>query len=195
MSTLTAARPTLIDALWPTADAWPELARKALLILAGTALLAISARAQIPFWPVPMTMQTFVVLVIGMVYGARLGAATLVAYLLEGAVGLPVFATGGGLAYFAGPTAGYLFGFLLAAMLVGSLAERGWDRNPRLTVLAMTLGTIVIFACGVLWLSVYVGSIGEAIKTGVAPFVPAALLKIALAAIVLPSAWRLIRER
>ncbi|TDJ33202.1 MAG: biotin transporter BioY [Gammaproteobacteria bacterium] len=195
MSTLTAARPTLIDALWPTADAWPELARKALLILAGTALLAISARAQIPFWPVPMTMQTFVVLVIGMVYGARLGAATLVAYLLEGAVGLPVFATGGGLAYFAGPTAGYLFGFLLAALLVGSLAERGWDRNPRLTVLAMTLGTIVIFACGVLWLSVYVGSIGEAIKTGVAPFVPAALLKIALAAIVLPSAWRLIRER
>jgi biotin transport system substrate-specific component len=195
MSTITAARTTLIDALWPTPDAWPELARKALLILAGTALLAISARVQIPFWPVPMTMQTFAVLVIGMAYGARLGAATVAVYLLEGVVGLPVFAVGGGLAYFAGPTAGYLFGFLVAALLVGSLAERGWDRNPRLTVLAMALGTVVIFACGVLWLSVYMGSIGEAVKTGVLPFVPAALLKIALAAIALPSAWRLIRGR
>lgn len=191
MSTLTAARPTLIDTLWPTAGAWHELARRALLILAGTTLLAISARVQIPFWPVPMTMQTFAVLVIGMAYGARLGAATVVVYLLEGAVGLPVFAAGGGLAYFAGPTAGYLVGFAGGAMLVGWLAERGWDRNPRLTVLAMTLGTIVIFACGVIWLSVFLGNTGEAVKAGLLPFVPAAVFKILLAAVVLPSAWRL----
>ena len=158
-------------------------------------MLTISARVQIPFWPVPMTMQTFAVLVIGMAYGARLGAATVAVYLLEGAVGLPVFAVGGGLAYFAGPTAGYLFGFLAAAFLVGSLAERGWDRSPRLTVLAMTLGTGVILVCGVVWLSVFLGNAGEAVKVGLLPFVPAALFKIALAAVVLPSAWRLTGRR
>jgi len=195
MSTLTATRPTLIETLWPTADLRPGLARKALLVVAGTVFLAVSARIQIPFWPVPMTMQTFAVLVIAMAYGARLGTATVAAYLLEGAIGLPVFAAGGGLAYFAGPTAGYLFGFVLAAAVVGYLAEKGWDRDPRLTVLAMTLGTMVIFACGLLWLSVYMSSVGEAIKVGVLPFVPAALLKIALAAIVLPGIWRLIRGR
>jgi biotin transport system substrate-specific component len=191
MSTLTAARPTLIDTLWPSAEASRRVLRTVLLVLAGTAFLAASARVQIPFWPVPMTMQTFAVLVIGMVYGARLGAATVAVYLLEGVVGLPVFAAGGGLAYFAGPTAGYLGGFVGGAMLVGWLAERGWDRSLRLTVLAMTLGTTVIFACGVVWLSVFLGNAGEAVNAGLLPFIPAALFKIALAAVVLPSAWRL----
>ena len=90
---------------------------KIVLAIAGSALLAVSAKAQIPFWPVPMTMQTFVVLVIGMAYGARLGVATLGLYLAEGAIGLPVFATGSGLGYLIGPTGGYLAGFVLAAVV------------------------------------------------------------------------------
>ena len=103
-----------------------------LLALVGTLALTVSAKTQIPFWPVPMTMQTFVVLVIGMAYGARLGVATIALYLLEGALGLPVFAgtpeKGVGLAYMMGPTGGYLLGFVAGAWLCGWLAERGFDR-------------------------------------------------------------------
>lgn len=193
MSALTLPTPTLIDTLWPETGAGRDLLRKILLLVGGTALLALSARLQIPFWPVPMTMQTFVVLVISMAYGPRLGTATLVAYLLEGAAGLPVFAAGGGVAYFGGPTAGYLFGFVAAAWLVGALAQRGWDRTPPRALLAMALGTMLILFCGVTWLSVYLGSVTQAVDAGLLPFVPAAVFKIALAAVVLPGVWRILR--
>src|SRR5690349_15200312 len=134
--TLAATRPTLIDALWP-AGATPVI-RWAVLALAGSLLLTASAKAQVPMWPVPMTMQSFVVLVIGMAYGARLAGATVALYLLEGALGLPVFAgtpeKGIGLAYMAGPTGGYLAGFAVAAVAMGWLAERGWDRGLALSI-------------------------------------------------------------
>ena len=128
--------PTLIDTLWPAEAVKPV--RLVVLALVGTLVLAISAKIQVPFYPVPMTMQTFVVLVIGMTYGWRMGGATILLYLAEGAVGLPVFAgtpeKGIGVAYMLGGTGGYLLGFLIAATACGWLAERGWDRNVAISV-------------------------------------------------------------
>jgi biotin transport system substrate-specific component len=166
-------QPTLLDVLSPRlsrpATAWRDIA----LAIAGSLLLTLSAKLQIPFWPVPMTMQTFVVLVIGTAFGWRLGAATVALYLLEGALGLPVFAgtpeRGIGLAYMMGPTGGYLAGFLAAAVLCGKLAERGWDRNPWRTALAMTAGHLLILFLGWAWLAALIGP-QKAYLTGVAPF-------------------------
>ena len=99
------------------------------LVLFGTLLLAISSKVQVPFWPVPMTMQTFIVFIIGMAYGWKLAFSTLIAYLLEGALGLPVFAKGGGLLYLLGPTAGYLYGMTIAAGIIGYFAECGFNKS------------------------------------------------------------------
>ena len=184
------AHPTLVQALWPSA-ALPKGLKVLLIMLAGSLLLTISAKIQVPFWPVPMTMQTFAVLVIGMACGWRLGAATVALYLGQGALGLPVFAGGGGLAYMAGPTGGYLAGFLVAAALVGFLAERGWDRSVLPTLVAMVFGTFVIFFFGATWLSALIG-VEKAVAAGVLPFLAGAVFKIALAAAVLPLAWKLV---
>ena len=172
---------TLASTLWPSRAAW-RLARAAMLAIGGTLVLAASAKAEVPFYPVPMTLQTLAVLAIGAAYGARLAAATLALYLAEGLIGLPVFA--GALAgplYMAGPTGGYLGGFLVAAALVGWLAERGWDRAwPRL-IGAMAIGHAVIFACGFAWLALALGA-EKAWAAGVAPFYAATLVKTLLAA-------------
>lgn len=168
--------------------------RNLLLAVAGTALLAFSARFQIPCWPVPLTMQTLVVLLIGMAFGWKLGGATLMLYLAEGAMGLPVFAgtpeKGVGLAYMAGPTGGYLAGFVLAAMVVGWLAERGWDRSPLRTAGAMFLGTAIIYACGLSWLGGLVGWDKPVLQLGFFPFIPGDILKVAIAMLVLPAVWK-----
>lgn len=184
---------TLAKAAWPVEGA-ERVFRNVVLMLVGTLLLAISAKIQVPFYPVPMTMQTFAVLVIGMAYGWRLGGATVVLYLAEGAAGLPVFASGAGLAYFAGPTGGYLVGFAVAATLVGWLGERGWDRGVVTTLIAMALGTAIIFGLGIAWLSGLIG-FEKAIVAGFLPFVWGALFKIALAAAILPGAWWLLGHR
>ena len=188
--------PTLLDTLWPQAAgrrAWRNLA----LALVATMALTVSAKLQIPFWPVPLTMQTFVVLVIGAAFGWRLGTATLLLYLAEGALGLPVFAgtpaRGVGLAYMSGPTGGYLVGFVAGAALCGWLAERGWDRSVWRTAAAMALGHVLILACGWAWLAALVGP-QKAYAAGVAPFYLATLFKTALAVAALPLAWRLIRK-
>ena len=140
----------LIDQIWPVSTR-PAL-RAATLLILGSMLLMASAKAQVPMWPVPMTMQTFVVLVIGMTYGLHLGTATIVLYLVEGAFGFPVFAgtpeKGIGLAYMMGPTGGYLVGFIIAAALMGWLAERGWDRTLPWAVAAMTAGTVISIGAG-----------------------------------------------
>ncbi|MEX2312241.1 MAG: biotin transporter BioY, partial [Rhodospirillales bacterium] len=164
------------------------------LAFAGSVLLAISAKINIPFYPVPMTMQTFMVLTIGMAFGWRLGGATVLLYLCEGAFGLPVFAgtpeKGIGLAYMAGPTGGYLLGFFLAAVFVGWLAEKGWDRNIFTTLAAMTIGTSIIFIPGVIWLGMLFGWEKPILEWGLIPFLPGAAFKIALAAAVLPLTWK-----
>lgn len=185
--------PTLINAIWPREMG--GALRLVLLAIAGSALMAVSAKIQVPMYPVPMTMQTFAVLVIAMAYGARLGGATLLLYLAEGAAGLPVFAGGAGPAYMLGTTGGYLAGFFFAAVLVGWLAERGWDRKPALTFLANMAGTAIIFVLGIAWLSTLVGGFEVAFDKGLAPFVIGALVKISLAAAVLPLVWKFLPRR
>ncbi len=191
-----ALAPTLATVLWPAGeDRVERFLRAVLLAVVGSALLAVSAQIQVPMYPVPMTMQSFVVLVIGAAYGARLGGATVLLYLLEGAVGLPVFAgMKSGLVSLTGTTGGYLFGFFLAATLVGWLAERGWDRSLRRTVAMMVLGKLCIFVPGLTWLALLIG-VDKAIMGGLVPFLPGIVLKSALAIMALPGAWRLIGRR
>ena len=195
MTSMTIANATLIDLIWPksTGKVW----RNIVLAVAGTLLLTISAKIQVPFWPVPMTMQTFGVLVIAMAFGPRLGTATVSLYLMQGALGLPVFAgtpeKGIGLAYMTGPTGGYLAGFLVAAMVLGYLSTRGWDRSFRMTIAAMVLGTATIFVLGYSWLAYLIGA-EKAWVFGVQPFLVGAVFKIALAAAVLPSLWKFLAK-
>lgn len=190
--------PTLISTLWPTQPIIRRL-RLSTLAVVGVVLLAVSAKVQIPFYPVPMTMQTFVVLVLGMAYGARLGMATVGLYLAGGAIGLPVFAgtpeKGIGLAYMLGPTGGYLVGFMLAAWVCGALAERGWDRNPVATGLAMFVGNLVIYVPGLLWLGSLLGWDKPIVAWGLTPFLLGDFTKLVLAAGLLPLLWRLLGQR
>ncbi len=172
---------TFADLVWPARGASRPL-RALLLALLGSALLTISAKLEVPFYPVPMTMQTLVVLLLGMAFGARLAAATVLLYLAQGAVGLPVFAgtpeRGIGLAYMMGPTGGYLVGFVLSAAITGWLTERRRDW-PAL-VLAVVAGSVVVFVPGVLWLAYLIG-FEQSIVHGLVPFVWGAVLKGAIA--------------
>jgi biotin transport system substrate-specific component len=185
--------PTLAGTLWPAGKA-NALLRGVVLAVAGTALLTVSAKIQIPFYPVPMTLQTFVVLAIGMAYGWRLGGATLLLYLAEGAAGLPVFAgtpeKGLGFAYMLGGTGGYLAGFVMAAAVCGWLAERGWDRNAARTAAAMLIGNAIIYVPGLLWLGGLYGWDKPILEWGLTPFLYGDLAKLALATAVLPLAWK-----
>ncbi len=191
------ARDSLMSVAWPasTTGGW---VRTAVLLVAGAALLTLSAKVKVPFYPVPMTMQTFAVLVIGAAYGWRLGAAAVLLYLAQGAVGLPVFADtperGLGLAYMMGPTGGYLVGFVASAAFVGWLAERGWDRSVTWLFVAMALGHALVFAFGIAWLAVHVGW-AKAWALGVAPFYLATVLKTVLGAVTLPLAWTMLGRR
>lgn len=171
------------------AGTWP---RAILAVIAGSALLAASAHVQVPFWPVRLSMQSFVVLAIGLACGGRLGAATLLAYLAEGALGLPVFQGGAGPAYMAGPSGGYLVGFVLAAGTVGALAERGATRGWVGTVAVLLLGEALIYAPGIAWLAMLFGS-AKAVAFGLVPFLPAEACKLALAAAAAPYLRRLAR--
>lgn len=187
-------QPTLIAAVWPEGRLSRYL-RLAILALAGSGLLALSAKIQVPMWPVPMTMQTFAVLAIGAAYGWRLGGATILLYMAEGAIGLPVFSKGGGIAYFYEATSmGYIYGYLPAAMLIGWLAGRGWDRNPATMALAMLFGNVLIYVPGLLWLGMVWGWENPIIEKGLTPFIVGDLVKLALAAAVLPLAWKAVQR-
>lgn len=184
----------LVDRLWPAARY--RLARTLILALMGTLLLWASAKIKVPMWPVPMTLQTFVVLALGAAYGWRLAAGTVILYLAEGAMGLPVFAgtpeRGIGLAYMMGPTAGYLAGFVLAAAAVGWLVEQGYGRSPAKALLAMLAGQALMFAPGVAWLAIG-ANLGwsKAVAVGLVPFLPGDAIKTALAASALVLASRM----
>jgi biotin transport system substrate-specific component len=180
----------ILDVLW-VADGARRAARNVLLAALGTVLLTVSAKVQVPMWPVPMTMQPLAVLLIGMAFGWRLGGATVALYLLQGAAGAPVFAKGGGLAYLAGPTGGYLVGFLAAAVVVGWLAQRGWDRSAPRSFLAMVLGIGVIYLFGVSWLATLIGP-GKAVSAGMLPFLLGDLVKAVAATAIMPVAWRML---
>ncbi|HYG81269.1 MAG TPA: biotin transporter BioY [Pyrinomonadaceae bacterium] len=172
--------------------------RQLALVVGFSLLTALAAQVAVPLpWtPVPITLQTFAVLLTGALLGSRLGALAMIAYLVEGAAGLPFFAAGGagvGRLLFS-PTSGYLLAYPAAAFLVGLLAERGWDRRWLTAAAAMALGSIVILLGGWAWLSRFVGP-AAAWSAGVAPFLVGDVVKIALAAAVLPTGWALLRRR
>ncbi|MBI3989141.1 MAG: biotin transporter BioY [candidate division NC10 bacterium] len=166
------------------------------LILGGSVLVALSAQVSIPLpWtPVPITGQTFGVLLVGALLGSRRGALSLLTYLAEGAAGLPVFAGGsGGVLKLFGPSGGYLFGFVAAAFVVGFLAERGWDRHLFKAALAMLVGNVVIYLFGLPWLARFLPT-SHVLAAGLYPFVPGDLIKLFLAALALPSGWWALRR-
>ena len=207
---------TIAAALFPTRTRWSH---PAILAVVGALIIAISAQVSIPIGTVPFTMQTVAILTLGMAYGWRLGGVTLLLYLFAGGIGLPVFAGGkGGAAALVGPSAGYLWGFVFAAMLVGWLAEKGWDRSFSRALTAMILGSAVLFIPGVLWLGYLLDPVAWGVDLSAVPaFWADALLadagwkwslyeglwkfrysesaKLVLAASTLPVCWKLIGRR
>jgi biotin transport system substrate-specific component len=189
---MTTLAPTLYSRGLPRVPAW---IRDLSLILAASLLLAALAQVEfpLPFTPVPITGETFGVLLIGAALGSKRGVASILAYLAEGAAGLPFFAGGtGGLSVLTGATAGYLVGFVGAAYVVGRMAERGLERSFRTSLLPFVVGTLIIYAFGVAWLSTIVGGLAEGIRFGMLPFLIGDAVKLIAASVVLPAAWRLV---
>lgn len=196
--TATAPHFPLAALLWPyRADGSSGLVRNAILVVLGTALLTLSAKVNLPLPYVPMTLQTLVVLMVGAAYGWRLGSATVVTYLAEGALGIPVFASPvGGIAPLVGPTAGYLYGFVAAAFVTGWLAERGWDRSVLWLFVAMAFGHTLILAAGFGWLAFGMKlGVEKAWMVGIVPFIAASLIKNALGATLVPAIRRAVDAR
>ena len=185
---------TLVDVLSPRQQRTWLL--DAVLVVLFSAFVALTAQVEIPLWPVPLTLQTLGVLFTGAVLGSRRGVVALLLYLTEGALGLPVFAGGAsGVGYMLGPTGGYLVGFVVAAGIVGWLAQRGWDRRLVWTAVAMVIGNVVIYICGVALLAVFLGGLWGALVKGMLLFLIGDLIKIAVAALALPGGWKLVRRR
>ena len=161
------------------------------LAFLGSILIAISAQITVPMFPVPMTLQTLAVLSVAMVLGSRFGTLALVFYMIEGAMGLPVFAGGkiGAVAFFGG-SAGYLFGYVMAAYVVGTLAEKGWDRTFLKTAAAMLIGNVVLYIPGLLWLGMLFGWDKPILAWGLTPFIVGDLVKLACAAAFFSLMWQ-----
>lgn len=178
---------TLSDRLFP-ADRLNPIARGAILAIIGSLLLVISAKISVPFWPVPMTMQTGVVLLIGAAYGWRLGVATVLLYLAQGAMGLPVFTgtpeKGIGIVYMMGTTGGFLLGFILMAAVAGWFAERGVTKSIVKTGAVMFIAGFIVYVPGLLWLGSLLGWDKPILEWGFYPFVAGDLTKIALATVI-----------
>lgn len=189
---------TLYDAIAARRTTMP-LAWDAATIVAASLLLALSAKISVPFYPVPLTMQTFVVIGLGLALGPWRGLAAVLLYLAEGAAGFPVFAgtpdKGIGIAYMAGPTGGYLLGYVPAVLVAGLLAGRGWDRRPLPAMAAALLAGAVIYIPGLLWLGAVIGFDKPVVALGLAPFVFGDVVKAMLAALVFPTAWKALEGR
>lgn len=196
MSNAIAVRPLATLALPEHRTA--RLVAQAALVVAGTLILTLAAKTKVVLGPVDMNLGTLAVFVIAATFGTRLGLATLLLYMAEGAAGLPVFQStpekGIGIAYMLGTTGGYLVGYVVAAGLVGWAADRGWDRNPFKLFGATLAGSAVILALGFAWLSGLIGA-EKAWQFGVLPFVLTDVIKAALAASVVPAMWSLIRTK
>jgi biotin transport system substrate-specific component len=199
MTTATDNR-VLSEVFGPSEGTALRLKQVALIVL-GVAALAIAAKIRVPMWPVPITMQTFAVLTIGAAYGARLGGVTLLAYLELGALGMNVFTGTGegasGLAYMAGPTGGYLLGFLVAAVVMGKLAARGWDKSVATMVGALLIGNAIIYAFGLPWMAhLFAAEKGVAwvMQWGMTNFLPGDALKLVLAAMLIPAVWKFVGD-
>ena len=189
---MTTLAPTLSTRYFPQLANW---LRDLLLMTIAALLIAAFAQLRIPlpFTPVPLTGQTFAVLLVGAALGSKRGAASLALYTFLGALGLPFFAGGAsGLAYMSGPTLGYLVGFVAAAYVVGLLAERGLERSMRTSLVPFVVGTLVIYLFGAGWLAVLFGA-EQAFALGVLPFLVGDVIKLVLAAIALPAAWNIVK--
>ena len=185
------------DTLMGAALAPLDSTRSVGLVIVFSLFIAASAQFSIQIGPVPITGQSFAVLLTGALLGSRLGAAAVIAYLIEGAIGLPFFAPGGapGLLRFFGPTGGYLVAFPAAAFITGAFAEHGWDKRYATAVAAMAIGSAIIFLGGWAWYSVLTNTPPvPAFKLAVLPFLPGDVIKIALAAAVLPTGWALLKK-
>lgn len=185
--TLTVGRPTLADRLFAR-----SLVTDIVLVAAGAGLTALAAQLYVPLWPVPITMQTLAVLLVGSTLGATRGALSMVLYLLLGLVGLPVFseaASGAGVLF--GASGGYIVGFILSAALTGWLAQRDWDKKYLGAALSFLAGTFVTFAVGLPWLAVVLhADLAQTLEWGLYPFIIGGIVKAAIAAAVIPSTWR-----
>ncbi|WP_170472785.1 biotin transporter BioY [Ruegeria arenilitoris] len=185
----------LVEAIGPREGTALRLKQVALVAL-GILALAIAAKIKVPMWPVPITMGTFAVLTIGTAYGARLGLITMVGYLLIGALGFDVFAGSSaekfGLTYMMGGTGGYLVGYLLATILLGALAARGWDRSVGKLALALFLANVVIYVPGLFWLGQLYGWDKPILEWGLTPFLIGDAIKLAMAALLVPALWKLV---
>lgn len=187
---MTTLAPTIYTRTFPRAAGW---LRDIVLIVLGALFVAVLAQVKIalPFTPVPLTGQTFAVLLVGATLGSKRGAASMVLYMTLGALGLPVFAGGAsGIVYLSGATLGYLVGFVIAAYVIGLLAERGLERSVRTSLVPFLVGTVIVYICGVAWLAVLLGSFMEAIAAGLLPFLIGDSIKLIAAAITLPAAWK-----
>ena len=194
---------TLLGLYQPKRDA-AKLASNLTTVVLGTLLITLCAKINVPVWPVPVTLQGFAIAALAAAFGLRIGVATVGLYLLEGAMGLPVFATGGGLAYLVGPTGGFLIGFLFLAAIVGFAADRGASGRPLALFSAMLVGDAVMFVLGFAWLVLMAGQAGwidqsnviaSAFAKAVQPFVVWDILKMALAALTVTGAWKLVTKR
>ncbi|MDP4063601.1 hypothetical protein IMCC1933_12250 [Rhodobacteraceae bacterium IMCC1933] len=186
---------TLAEAIFPQTGLALRV-KQLLLVVAGITALALAAKIKIPMFPVPMTMGTFAVLSIGAAYGARLGLATILGYMLSGALGFDVFAGSSaevsGVTYMMGGTGGYLVGYVLAVLALGALTRRGWDRARGKMALAMLLGNVLIYVPGLIWLTVLYGVDAPILAWGLTPFLLGDVVKLALAALLLPALWTLV---
>jgi len=173
--------------------------KQAALVIAGVAFLALAAKTSVPMWPVPLTMGTFAVLTLGAAYGPGLGLVTILAYLGLGALGLDVFvgssAELSGLTYMMGSTGGYLVGYVLAVLVLGTAARAGWDRSAGRMALAMLIGNVVLYIPGLLWLGQLYGWDQPILAWGLTPFLLGDALKLGLAALVVPGLWKLLARR
>ncbi len=196
MNSSNSANTTLAQTVWPGSN---TLLRGVVFAVLGSLLLTLAAKIKIPLEPVPVTMQVFAVLALGLALGARTAVASVVLYLAQGAAGLPVFTgtpeKGLGLAYMVGPTGGYLLGFFLAAAAVGWLADRGFSRSIVKAALASLVGIALIYVPGVLWLCALFGFKESIVLAGVWPFIVPDLMKAALAALLIPATWRLFESK
>ena len=166
------------------------LITKASIVILCSFILVLSAKVKVDIYPVPMTLQPLAILMIAMLCGRNISVATVSFYLFQGMIGLPVFAYGGGLPYLIGPTGGFLFGFLMASIVVGELADRGWGKILYKSVFAMMIGMSIIYLFGIIQLSI-INGFKFAILVGLQPFIVGDFYKLILASFLLPQIWKL----
>lgn len=189
---LAIGRPTLADRVVPRG-----IVSDIALVATGAAVTAVAAQIAIPLWPVPITMQTLAVLLVGSSLGALRGALSMVLYAVVGIIGFPVFSDGAsGFGIIQGPTGGYIIGFIFAAALVGWVAQRSWDHKFLGAVVSFVAGTVVTFAVGLPWLAIALGlDLQQTLQGGLYPFIIGGIVKALLAAAIIPLAWKGIRSR